>query len=237
MLRITAYADRLIGDLDRLDWPEPIKLMQRNWIGRSEGARIDFPVVGTDASIEVFTTRPDTLFGATYMVLAPSTRWSTGSPLPVAGRRPAGELDRGSGDAGRRDRRLPPPGQAKSDAERQADARDKTGVFTGAYARNPANGEQIPVFVADYVLMGYGTARSWRCPARTSATGSSPRSSSCRSCGPYGRRRTSPARRTSARDPRSTPPAPRSTSTGSTSRRPRRGSPSGWSAPAPAPAR
>ncbi|MCX9189904.1 leucine--tRNA ligase [Carbonactinospora thermoautotrophica] len=160
MMRITAYADRLLADLDKLDWPEPIKLMQRNWIGRSEGAHIDFPVTAPDGSerkIRVFTTRPDTVFGATYMVLAPEhplvdelvpeewpadvpAKWTGGAPNPLAavsGYRKAA--------------------QAKSDVERQAGDRDKTGVFIGVYATNPVNGARIPVFIADYVLMGYGT--------------------------------------------------------------------------------
>jgi leucyl-tRNA synthetase len=155
MMRITAYADRLLDDLDTLDWPEPIKLMQRNWIGRSTGGQLDF---GTPAGpVRVFTTRPDTLFGATYLVLAPehplvdalvadgwpeSTRdaWTGGRASPreaVAGYRKA--------TAGR------------SEAERQAESREKTGVFVGEFATNPVNGERIPVFVADYVLAGYGT--------------------------------------------------------------------------------
>ena len=168
-MRITAYADRLLDDLEELDWPEAIKLQQRNWIGRSEGARVDFAVEagaeGGDDRITVFTTRPDTLFGATYMVLAPEhplvdkitaaswpegTRdvWTGGHATPVdavaAYRAQAG---------------------AKSDVERQAEAKEKTGVFTGGYAVNPVNGERVPVFIADYVLMGYGTGAIMAVPA------------------------------------------------------------------------
>jgi len=168
VMRITAYADRLIADLDGLDWPEPIKLMQRNWIGRSVGARVDFPVrtaAGTQTAITVFTTRPDTLFGATYMVLAPEhpmvddllpgawsedlpASWTGGAPTPVA----AVAAYRAAA-------------MAKSEVERGAEGRVKTGVFTGAYATNPVNGALIPVFVADYVLMGYGTGAIMAVPA------------------------------------------------------------------------
>ncbi|MFI6639766.1 leucine--tRNA ligase [Streptomyces sp. NPDC050504] len=163
-MRITAYADRLIDDLDGLDWPEAIKLQQRNWIGRSEGARVDFQV-GDAGAITVFTTRPDTLFGATYMVLAPEHEL-VGKIVPAAW--PEGTHDVWTGghaspaeavDAYRKQ------AEAKSDVERQADAKDKTGVFTGAYATNPVNGESVPVFIADYVLMGYGTGAIMAVPA------------------------------------------------------------------------
>ena len=167
MMRITAYGDRLLSDLDLLDWPEAIKLQQRNWIGRSEGARVRFPVptkAGGDA-ITVFTTRPDTLFGATYMVLAPEHDLV---PAVVPDAWPAGtpEAWRGGADT---------PAEAvaayramaaaKSDVDRQADAKTKTGVFTGAYATNPVDGEPVPVFIADYVLMGYGTGAIMAVPA------------------------------------------------------------------------
>ncbi|WP_236245176.1 leucine--tRNA ligase [Streptomyces sp. CC210A] len=162
-MRITAYADRLLDDLDALDWPEAIKLQQRNWIGRSEGARVDFAV--GDEAITVFTTRPDTLFGATYMVLAPEHElvdtvvpdaWPAGTkPLWTGGHAtPALAVDAYRKQAA-----------AKSDVERQADAKEKTGVFTGAYATNPVSGEQVPVFIADYVLMGYGTGAIMAVPA------------------------------------------------------------------------
>jgi leucyl-tRNA synthetase len=161
MMRITAYADRLADDLDRVDWPEKVKVMQRNWIGRSSGARITFPVAassGQDAGIEVFTTRPDTVFGATFMVLAPehplideivpAEGWPEGTKPDWTG----GAADPGSAvDAYRQ------ATSRKSEVERQMDDRSKTGVFTGAYAMNPLTGQPIPVFVADYVLMGYGT--------------------------------------------------------------------------------
>ncbi|MFF3731569.1 leucine--tRNA ligase [Streptomyces sp. NPDC002476] len=163
-MRITAYADRLLNDLDGLDWPEAIKLQQRNWIGRSEGARVDFPVDGADA-ITVFTTRQDTLFGATYMVLAPEHElverivpdaWPEGThPVWTGGHATPAEAVAAY-------RKL---AAAKSDVERQAEAKDKTGVFTGAYATNPVSGEKVPVFIADYVLMGYGTGAIMAVPA------------------------------------------------------------------------
>ena len=171
MMRITAYADRLLADLDRLDWPEPIKRQQRNWIGPSDGAIITFPVAGSALRIDVFTTRPDTLPGATYLVLAPehplagalaAGEWPPGTPQ--AWRFPAG--DRGAGD-------WPPAAAVRAYQERSSmigdrqrvSARDKTGVFTGAYAVNPATGTQIPVLAADYVLMGYGTGAIMAVPA------------------------------------------------------------------------
>ncbi|HEY1738657.1 MAG TPA: leucine--tRNA ligase, partial [Acidimicrobiia bacterium] len=162
-----SYADRLIADLDRLDWPEPIKLMQRNWIGRSEGAFVDFSVDGSDCSIRVFTTRPDTLFGATFMVLAPEhdlvdeitpTEWPR-CPDEWRGVFGAG---RSPGNAVAAYREF---AAAKSELERTAEGRVKTGVFTGAYAVNPATGAEIPVFIADYVLMGYGTGAIMAVPA------------------------------------------------------------------------
>jgi leucyl-tRNA synthetase len=163
MMRITAYADRLVDDLDRLDWSDQVKSMQRNWIGRSSGAQIRFPA--GDNVIEVFTTRPDTLFGATYMVLAPEhplvdviiaddwpegtdERWTAGAASPseaVAAYRRAASR--------------------KSELDRQEN-KDKTGVFTGAYATNPATGATIPVFIADYVLMGYGTGAIMAVPGQ-----------------------------------------------------------------------
>ncbi|MBR7833923.1 leucine--tRNA ligase [Actinospica durhamensis] len=163
MMRITAYGDRLISDLDLLDWPEAIKLQQRNWIGRSEGARVEFAVEG--GKITVFTTRPDTLFGATYMVLAPEhelvtsivpAAWPEGTPEPWRGgaATPAEAVEAYRAMAA-----------AKSDVDRQMDAKTKTGVFTGAYAVNPVSGESIPVFIADYVLMGYGTGAIMAVPA------------------------------------------------------------------------
>ncbi|AXE85843.1 leucine--tRNA ligase [Streptomyces sp. Go-475] len=162
-MRITAYADRLLEDLEELDWPEAIKLQQRNWIGRSEGARVDFPIDGE--RITVFTTRPDTLFGATYMVLAPEhplvekftpAAWPEGTHDVWTG----GHATPGEAVAAYRAQAA-----SKSDVERQAEAKDKTGVFIGAYATNPVNGEQVPVFIADYVLMGYGTGAIMAVPA------------------------------------------------------------------------
>jgi leucyl-tRNA synthetase len=167
MMRITAYADRLIDDLDRLDWPESVKSMQRNWIGRSTGARVRFavPDAGAGTAIEVYTTRPDTLFGATYMVLAPE------HPLVdrlAASSWPIGVDPRWTGGAAT-------PGEAVADYRREAsrkseldrqENRDKTGVFTGSYAVNPTTGGRIPVFIADYVLMGYGTGAIMAVPAQ-----------------------------------------------------------------------
>ncbi|WP_434741017.1 leucine--tRNA ligase [Micromonospora sp. SH-82] len=172
MMRITAYADRLLTDLDVLDWPEPIKLMQRNWIGRSQGAHISFPIAAGASAVEdgtritVFTTRPDTVFGATYMVLAPEhelvdalvpTAWPEGTKEAWtgghAGPRAAVEAYRKAA-------------AAKTDLERQAENREKTGVFVGAYAVNPATGAEVPVFIADYVLAGYGTGAIMAVPAQ-----------------------------------------------------------------------
>jgi leucyl-tRNA synthetase len=140
MLRITAYAERLIDDLDRLDWSDSLKTIQRNWIGRSTGAWVDFP--SPHGPITVFTTRPDTLFGATFMVLAPEhplvadLTTSEHAPVVAEYRRQA---------------------EARKDVERQDENRPKTGVFTGEYATNPVTGQDIPIWIADYVLMGYGT--------------------------------------------------------------------------------
>lgn len=139
-MRITAYADRLIDDLDRLDWPEPIKLMQRNWIGRSYGAHVDFKVEGSAQVITVFTTRPDTLFGATYLVLSPE------NPL-------VDDLVVGKSEAVAQYRA---EAAAKTETER-ADDREKTGVFIGSHVINPVNGAKLPIYISDYVLMGYGT--------------------------------------------------------------------------------
>ena len=168
MLRITAYADRLLKDLDLLDWPESLKEMQRNWIGRSEGAEVRFPVAAVydrrpdadadgghrpppqEETITVFTTRPDTLFGATYMVLSPE------HPL----------VDKLTTPAQREAVQKYKAGVAnKSDLERTDLAKSKSGVFTGAYALNPVNNEKIPIWIADYVLMGYGTGAIMAVPA------------------------------------------------------------------------
>ena len=168
MMRITAYADRLVADLDRLDWPDSVKAMQRNWIGRSEGAQVRFAVSAgraDDTAIEVFTTRPDTLFGATYMVLAPEhplvdaitpSAW----PADVDERWTGGAADPAAAIAAYR-----AAAARKSDLDRQEN-KEKTGVFTGAYAINPVNGTAIPVFVADYVLMGYGTGAIMAVPGQ-----------------------------------------------------------------------
>ncbi|SFA80761.1 leucyl-tRNA synthetase [Amycolatopsis marina] len=163
MMRITAYADRLVDDLDLLDWPEKVKAMQRNWIGRSHGAEVTFK--SGEHAIEVFTTRPDTLFGATYMVLAPE------HPLVeklTAAEWPEGVDERWTGGAATPAEAVKAYRRAasrKSDLDRQEN-KDKTGVFTGSYAVNPATGTDIPVFLADYVLMGYGTGAIMAVPAQ-----------------------------------------------------------------------
>ena len=155
MLRITKYCDRLADDIETVDWPESIKAMQRNWVGRSEGAQVRFklakPVAGEDSVIEVYTTRPDTLFGATYMVLAPE------HPLLV---KITTDDQRSEVVAYIR------TAANKSDLDRTTDTKEKTGVFTGAYAVNPANNEEVPVWVADYVLMGYGTGAIMAVPGQ-----------------------------------------------------------------------
>jgi len=167
MMRITAYADRLLDDLDRLDWPEKVKTMQRNWIGRSHGARIRFPIgsPSTATNVEVFTTRPDTVFGATYLVLAPEHPLVTGI---AATQWPPGIYSRWTGGAATPAEAIAQYRRAaaqRSELERQ-ESRDKTGVFTGAYATNPATGQQIPVFIADYVLMSYGTGAIMAVPGQ-----------------------------------------------------------------------
>ncbi len=153
MLKITAYAQRLIDDLDLVDWPENIKEMQRNWIGRSEGAEINFDVVGTDGqkhSFPVFTTRPDTLFGASYIVMAPEHDLVDQITTPEQQAAVAAYKEKIS---------------HKSDLERTDLAKDKTGVFTGAYVMNPANGEKLPIWISDYVLVSYGTGAIMAVPA------------------------------------------------------------------------
>ncbi len=151
MLKITAYAERLLKDLELVDWPESIKEMQRNWIGRSEGAEIDFPVEGSDEKIKVFTTRPDTIFGATYMVLAPEHalvgKITTSVQLEAVNA-------------------YKETSSRKSDLERTELAKVKTGVWTGAYAVNPANQKKIPVWIADYVLSSYGTGAIMAVPGQ-----------------------------------------------------------------------
>jgi leucyl-tRNA synthetase len=151
MLRITAYADRLLNDLELVDWPESIKEMQRNWIGRSEGAEIDFRVDGSSSVIRVFTTRPDTIFGATYMVLAPEH--ALVDTITSAEQKTA--VDRYREQASK-----------KSDLERTELSKEKTGVWTGGYAVNPATGRNIPVWIADYVLASYGTGAIMAVPGQ-----------------------------------------------------------------------
>ena len=156
VLKITAYADRLLEDLDGVDWPEPVKQMQRNWIGRSEGASVYFEVEGLKGPdgraerLEVYTTRPDTLFGATYMVIAPEH--------PLVGRLTNDVQRHAIGD-------YVESAAKKSDLERTDLAKDKTGVFTGSYAINPVNGKRIPIWISDYVLISYGTGAIMAVPA------------------------------------------------------------------------
>ncbi len=150
ILRITAYAERLLEDLDGLDWPEPVKMMQRNWIGRSEGATVHFKLDGRTETIEVYTTRPDTLFGATYMVLSPEHPLVMGITTDAQREMVLEYIDVAA---------------KKSDLERTDLAKDKTGVFTGAYAINPMNEAKIPVWIADYVLASYGTGAIMAVPA------------------------------------------------------------------------
>jgi leucyl-tRNA synthetase len=149
VLRITAYADRLLQDLDSVDWPTSTRVMQQEWIGRSEGAEVQFHVAGHDAAIQIFTTRPDTLFGATFMVLAPEH--------PLVERITTKD---------RRDEVFAYVEQAKSKSERERQtSKEKTGVFTGGRAINPVNGAEVPIYVADYVLWGYGTGAIMAVPA------------------------------------------------------------------------
>ena len=174
MLRITAYAERLLQDLDAIDWSHSLKEMQRNWIGRSEGADVTFALdapgkPAADQHITVFTTRPDTLFGATYMVLAPEhplvdaivpDAWPDQTPTNWKGHAPEAAGTPRTAIAAYR-----AAAAAKSDRERTDLAKEKSGVFTGAYARNPANGELIPIWIADYVLLSYGTGAIMAVPA------------------------------------------------------------------------
>ena len=150
MLKITAYADRLLDDLDLVDWPDSIKEMQRNWIGRSVGANVEFKVAGTDKTYTIFTTRPDTLFGATYSVLAPELDLVQEITTPEQKAAVEAYIEETA---------------KKSDLKRTDLAKEKTGVFTGAYAINPVNGKEIPIWIADYVLASYGTGAIMAVPA------------------------------------------------------------------------
>ncbi|MBD3646954.1 MAG: leucine--tRNA ligase, partial [Pseudomonadales bacterium] len=166
MLRITSYAERLVDELELVNWPEAIKMMQRNWIGRSEGAHIEFPVPAADERIRVFTTRPDTVFGATYMVLAPEH--------PLVEKLTAESWPEGTREAWTGGAESPAEAvaayqkaaAAKSDVERQLESREKTGVFVGSFAMNPLTETEIPVFIADYVLTGYGTGAIMAVPGQ-----------------------------------------------------------------------
>src|SRR5699024_9340400 len=150
MLRITAYADRLLDDLEEVDWPESIKEMQRNWIGRSEGANVTFAIDGHDENFTAFTTRPDTLFGATYAVLAPEH--SLVEKITTDQQKEAVQA-------------YIEQVKSKSDLERTELTKEKTGVFTGAYAINPINNKKMPIWIADYVLISYGSGAIMSVPA------------------------------------------------------------------------
>jgi leucyl-tRNA synthetase len=185
MLRITAYAEKLLTDLDTIDWSDSLKEMQRNWIGRSEGAEVDFQIAGSSEKIRVFTTRPDTLFGATYMVLAPEHQFL--NEMMKNGRWPENTLPiwKGAGQVWANTQthhsfkpeeifNLPPLAAVetyrawvsrKSDLERTELAKEKTGIFTGLFAVNPVNNERIPIFMADYILANYGTGSIMAVPA------------------------------------------------------------------------
>ena len=191
MMRITAYADRLAEDLDTVDWPEKVRLMQRNWIGRSEGAQVTFALPGAAAagacqdSLEVYTTRPDTLFGATFMVVSPehpllggldssaSVRSQDQTDADAAALTVPAAWPQGTREAWTGGHATPAQAvaayraqaAATSETDRTDEGRDKTGVFTGFFGVNPVNGRHVPVFVADYVLMGYGTGAIMAVPA------------------------------------------------------------------------
>ena len=162
MLRITAFADRLLHELEGLDWPAGIKLLQRNWIGKSEGAEIDFKIDKHEQKIRVFTTRPDTLYGGTFLVLAPEHPLIdlivTEEQWPAI-------------------REYREKTARKSELERAELTKEKTGVFTGAHAINPANEQKIPIWIADYVLLGYGTGAIWGCRHMTNVIWNSRRNS------------------------------------------------------------
>jgi len=178
MMRITAYADRLVEDLDTIDWPEKVRLMQRNWIGRSDGATVRFEVPGADPmELDVYTTRPDTLFGATFMVVAPEHPILGGSmpgasddaaKLAVPNSWPEGTRQAWTAGAASPIEAVAAyraQAASKSEVERADEGRSKTGVFSGLFGINPVNGKPIPIFVADYVLMGYGTGAIMAVPA------------------------------------------------------------------------
>ena len=150
VLRITAYAEKLLEGLDDLDWPDSTKRQQKAWIGKSEGAQVQFEIAGLDEKLEVYTTRPDTLFGATYMVVAPEH--------PLLKKLVISEKQNDV-------QTYVEAAAKKSDLDRTDLAKDKSGVFTGSYCINPVNGEQIPVWVADYVLISYGTGAIMAVPA------------------------------------------------------------------------
>lgn len=153
LLRVSAYAERLLAGMDRLEWSEPLKEIQRNWIGRSEGAQLFFPISGSDRSLEIFTTRPDTIFGATFMVIAPEHELALSLAAPERRAEVEAYMEQT---------------RKRSERERMADTRRVSGVATGAYAVNPFTGRELPIYVSDYVLAGYGTGAIMAVPAHDS---------------------------------------------------------------------
>ncbi|MBO7188070.1 MAG: leucine--tRNA ligase, partial [Tidjanibacter sp.] len=153
LLRVTAYAQRLLEGLDKLEWSESLKEIQRNWIGRSTGAQMFFPIKGSDRKLEIFTTRADTVFGVTFMVLAPEHEWALELATPEQRAAVEEYIEQT---------------KKRSERERIAETKRVTGVFTGAYACNPFNGKEIPIYLSDYVLAGYGTGAIMAVPAHDS---------------------------------------------------------------------
>jgi len=152
-LRISAYAERLLYDLEKLEWSDSLKEIQRNWIGRSEGAEIDFQIKGKDLTIPVFTTRPDTSWGVTFMVLAPESELVQQVTTPEQENDVKGYIEET---------------KKRSERERLADAKTVSGQFTGGYAINPLTNQEIPIYISDYVLMGYGTGAIMAVPGHDS---------------------------------------------------------------------
>lgn len=166
LLRVTAYAQRMLDGLDRLEWSDSLKEIQRNWIGRSEGAQVFFGLKGLDEQLEIFTTRADTIFGVTFMVLAPEHELVGKLTAPEYKDAVENYLEEA---------------KKRSERERMADTKRVSGQFTGGYAINPFNGKEIPIYVSDYVLSGYGTARSWPCLRTIAAITPLQSTSVCRS--------------------------------------------------------
>jgi leucyl-tRNA synthetase family protein len=211
--KTTEYAQRLLDDMELLQWPEEILLMQRNWIGRSEGAFANFQVEGRDEPIKVFTTRPDTLFGATFMVVAPDAKLAAELVTPDQ----QAAFDEYLAAV-----------KATTEIERLSTERDKTGVFLGSYAINPVTGQRIPIWAADYVLADYGTGAIMAVPGQDTRDWEFAEKFELPIVRTVEPRRTSTARRTRVKARRSTAPTTRSAWTGWTSPTPSRGSSTGW---------